>query len=116
MSNLEYCEAIAKHNRSSLKNAHKCKLCPYSTTSLFLITNHVRRHRFPLEQFTCINAKIEAYFCKDCDFKTELTVLFKEHIGNYHGIKREFKDDVLKEDFRIQNYVCEKCNFETNLS
>ena len=84
MSTLEYCEAIAKYDRSSLKNVHKCKICPYSTTSLFLITNHVRRHRFPLEQFTCSNAKIEAYFCKDCDFKTELTVLFKEHIGKYH--------------------------------
>ena len=54
--------------------------------------------------------------CKLCDFKTELTALFKEHIGKYHGIQRELKDDLLSEDFRIQNYVCEKCNFETNLS
>ena len=80
------------------------------------MTNHVRRHRFPLNQFACGNTKIETYFCKDCNFKTELTVLFKERVGKYHGIKRESRDDLLSEDFRIQNYVCEKCNFETTLS
>ena len=79
------------------------------------MTNHVRRHRFRLVKFTCDNVKIEPYYCKDCDFKTELTVLFKEHIGKYHGLKRESTDYLLTEDFHIQTYVCEKCSFETNL-
>ncbi|KAJ3651518.1 hypothetical protein Zmor_017553 [Zophobas morio] len=116
MSTLEYCEAIAKHERSSLKNMHSCKLCIYSTASFFLMTNHVKRHRFPLVKFTCDSAKIEPYYCIDCDFKTELIVLFKEHIYKYHGLKRESTDDLLTEDFHLQTYVCEKFSFETNLS
>ena len=114
MSTLEYFETFATCGRSSWENVHKCKLCPYFTTALFFMISHVRRHRFPLEKFTCDNAKIEAYYCKDCDFKTELTVLFKEHINKYHGLKRESRDDLLSEDFHIQTYVCEKCDFETN--
>ena len=39
-----------------------------------------------------------------------------EHINKYHGLKRESRDDLLSEDFHIQNYVCEKCDFETNFS
>ena len=82
----------------------------------FLMTKHVKRHRFPLVKFTCDNAKIEPYYCKNCDFKTELTVFFKEHIDKYHGLKRESTDYLLSEDFHIQTYVCEKCSFETNFS
>ncbi|XP_063930339.1 zinc finger X-chromosomal protein-like [Zophobas morio] len=116
MSTLEYCEAIAARGRSLWKNIHNCKLCVYSTTSFFFMVNHMRRHRSALEEFTCDNAKIEAYYCKDCDFKTELTILFKQHICKHHALKRETEKDVSRENFRIQNYVCEKCDFETNLS
>ena len=116
MSTLEYYETLATREKSSWKNVHKCKLCPYFTTALFRMINHVRKHRFPLDKFTCDNAKIEPYYCKDCDFKTELTILLKEHIDKYHGFKREPRDVLLSEDFRIQTYVCEKCDFETNFS
>ena len=116
MSTLEYFETFATRGTSSWENVHKCKLCPYFTTALFFMISHVRRHRFPLEKFTCDNAKIEAYYCKDCDFKTELTILFKEHVDKYHGLKRESKNVLLSEDFRIHIYVCEKCDFKTNFS
>ncbi|XP_063930357.1 zinc finger protein 462-like [Zophobas morio] len=99
-----------------VENLHNCKVYPYFSSSLFLMANHMRRHCFPQETFTCNNAKIEAHHCKDCDFKTELTVLFKQHIHKYHRLKKEYKDDLLCADFRIQTYACEKCNFKTNLS
>ncbi|XP_063927294.1 putative zinc finger protein 66 [Zophobas morio] len=111
MSTLEFSEALAALGRSSWKNVHNCKLCPYFSTSLVLMVNHVRRHRSTLEKFTCSNPKIESYYCKDCDFQTELTILFKQHINKYHGLKR---GDLSSEDFSIQNYVCEKCHFQTN--
>ena len=69
------------------------------------MVNHVRRHRSPQQQFTCDSAKIEAYYCKDCGFKTELTVLFKQHIDEHRD---------LKSDFHVEHYVCGKCGFETN--
>ncbi|XP_063930348.1 zinc finger Y-chromosomal protein 2-like [Zophobas morio] len=116
MSTLEYCQGITTRWRSSWQNVHNCKLCPYFTTSLFFMVNHVRRHRSSLEEFTCDNAKIEAYYCKDCDYKTELTLLFKQHIYKHHGLKRESEKVFSSEDFRIQTYVCQQCDFETNLS
>ncbi|XP_063929927.1 zinc finger protein 626-like [Zophobas morio] len=115
MSTLEYCKAFATSWRSSWKNVHNCKLCAYFTPSLFLMINHVRRHRSSLEEFTCGNAELEVFYCKDCDFKTELTILFKQHIEKFHGIKREPGEDLPSENFRLQKYVCEKCDFETNL-
>ncbi|KAJ3640400.1 hypothetical protein Zmor_016690 [Zophobas morio] len=116
MSTLEYSESLRALGRSSWKNVHNCKLCPYFTTSLFLMVNHVRRHRLSQEKYTCENAKIEVYLCKDCDFKTELTILFKQHINKNHSFKSESRDDLSIEDFSVRNYVCEKCDLETNLS
>ena len=114
MSTLEYSKALVAHGRSSWKNVHNCKLCPHFTTSILSMVNHVRRHRSSLEKFTCSKAKIEVYYCKDCDFKTDLTILFKQHINKHHGLKSESREDLSIEDFTIQNYVCEKCAFETN--
>ncbi|XP_063929914.1 RE1-silencing transcription factor-like [Zophobas morio] len=116
MSSLDYCEAIATGRSSSWKNVHNCELCSYFTLSFFLMTNHMRRHRSCLEKFSCENTKIEVYYCKDCDFKTELTILFKQHINEDHGLKRKFRKDLSSEDFCIRSYLCEKCNFETNFS
>ena len=48
------------------------------------MVNHVRRHRFPVEKLSCENTELEMYYCKDCDFKTELTILFKQHINKNH--------------------------------
>ena len=114
MSILEYSEIPTRWGRSSWKNVHNCKQCPYFTTSLFLMVNHVRRHSSPLEKLNCEHASIEVYYCKDCDFKTELTTLFKRHINERHGLKTEFREDLSSQDFQINNYVCEKCDFETN--
>ena len=101
----EYCEAILSVGRSSWKfvhNCRSCKLCPYSSTSLFLMANHVRRRCFRLETFTCDNAKIEAYYCKDCDFKTQLTILFEQYINKQHGLNRESRKDIYPT--RISSY------------
>ena len=111
MSILEFSESFRAWGRSSWRNVHDCNLCPYFTTSLFLMVNHVRRHRSTPEKPTCENANIETFYCKDCDFQTELTILFKQHINKNHS----FKDDLSSEDFSVQNYVCEKCDFETSL-
>ncbi|KAJ3640396.1 hypothetical protein Zmor_003697 [Zophobas morio] len=116
MSTLEYSESLREWGRSSWKNVHNCKLCPYFTTSLFLMVNHVRRHRSSQEKYTCENAKIEEYYCKDCDFRTELTILFRQHINKYHSFKIESGDDLSLQDFSVQKYVCKKCDLETNLS
>ncbi|XP_063929928.1 zinc finger protein 711-like [Zophobas morio] len=116
MSILEYSGALAAQGRASWKNVHNCKLCPYFSTSFFLMLNHVRRHRSSLEKFMCEKAKIEAYFCKDCKFKTKLTLQFKKHINKHHGINKESRKGSSSNDFRIRTYVCNKCNFETNLS
>ena len=106
MAILEYSETFIAPGKSSWKNVHNCNLCLYFTTSYFFMVNHVRRHRAPLERFTCSEAEIETYYCKDCDFKTELTIEFKQHINKYHSVKKESRD------FSVR----EKCDFETNLS
>ena len=116
MSTLEYSEALSTYGRSSRKNVHNCKQCPYFTTTLFLMFNHVRQHRSSPEKFKCENAKIEPYYCKDCNFKTDLTILFKQHIDTNHGFKQESGDDSSSRDLVIENYVCENCDFATNFS
>ncbi|XP_063930331.1 B-cell lymphoma 6 protein homolog [Zophobas morio] len=62
-------------------------------------------------------AKMEAYHhCKDCDFKTELTVVFEQHINQHHDPKRESSEDISSEDSSKENYGCAKYYFEPNLS
>ena len=75
----------------------------------------MRRHSSSLEKFTCHN-KIEPYFCKDCDFETGLTILFRQHVSKHHDPKRQSRADSSSWDFVIKNYDCEKCDFTTNLS
>ncbi|KAJ3651330.1 hypothetical protein Zmor_017379 [Zophobas morio] len=60
---------------------------------------------------------MEAYHhCKDCDFKTELTVLFGQHINQHYDPKRESSEDISSEDSSKENYGCAKYYFEPNLS
>ena len=95
---------------------NKFKFCPYLPPSFFLMMNHMRPYRSPRTKFTCENAELEVYSCKDCYFKTQLTFLFKQHFNKCHVLKRGSRDDLPSENFRIKNYFCEKCNFETNFS
>ena len=114
MEALKYSVAYMAHKKSSLVKVHDCKICPYVTTSFFLMMNHIRRHQSPLISFTCENP-LDSYHCKDCDFQTELTLLFKQHIKDRHGIKQENDDDLIVQH-NIQKYVCGKCGFETHFS
>ena len=61
-----------------------------------------------------------------CDFKTNLTLVFKQHINTHDGPKREsseetsseesFSEESSSEDSSIENYGCAKYYFEPNLS
>ncbi|XP_063930355.1 zinc finger protein 711-like [Zophobas morio] len=76
-------------------------------------------------------AKMEAYHCKDCDFKTEVTLVFEQHINEHHGPSRESReetsseetsseetcsDETSSEDSSVENSVGPKYYFEPNLS
>ncbi|KAJ3650422.1 hypothetical protein Zmor_016523 [Zophobas morio] len=113
MVTLQYAESVTAPKKPSLVNVHACKICPYVTTSFFLMINHVRRHQSPLESFNCENP-LDSYHCKHCNFQTELTLLFKAHIKEHHGIKHENDDLIVQHN--NQRYVCEKCEFETHFS
>ncbi|XP_063926471.1 zinc finger autosomal protein-like isoform X2 [Zophobas morio] len=91
---------------------HNCKNCPFSSTSLFRMVNHVRTHRSPLTHFNCEKSNVDLYFCKDCNFQTDLTLLMKKHIENYHAPHPQNATNSLEED-EIQSYICKKCGFET---
>ena len=112
MEALKYSVACTAHKKSSLVKVHDCKICPYVTTSFFLMRNHLQRHQSPLVSFTCDNP-LDSYHCKDCNFQTELTLLFKQHIKDRHGIKQK-NDDNLIVQHNNQKYVCGKCGFETH--
>ncbi|XP_063930360.1 zinc finger protein 142-like [Zophobas morio] len=70
-------------------------------------------------------AKMEAYHCKDCDFKTEVTLVFEQHINEHHGPSRESRketpseetssEETSSEDSSIENYVGATYCFEPNL-
>ncbi|KAJ3651345.1 hypothetical protein Zmor_017394 [Zophobas morio] len=57
---------------------------------------------------------METYHCKDCDFKTEVPLVFEQHISKHHGPKRESSEETSSEDFR--HYGGIKYYFEPNLS
>ncbi|KAJ3651359.1 hypothetical protein Zmor_017408 [Zophobas morio] len=69
---------------------------------------------------------MEAYHCKDCDFKTEVTLVFEQHISEHHGPSRESREETpseetssyaaSSEDSSIGNYVGATYCFEPNLS
>ncbi|KAJ3651334.1 hypothetical protein Zmor_017383 [Zophobas morio] len=64
---------------------------------------------------------MKAYHCEDCDFKTELQFVLKQHINKHHGPQRESSeetssDETSSEDSSKENYGCAKYYFEPNLS
>ena len=56
------------------------------------------------------------HHCKDCDFKTELTVVFEQHINQHHGPKTESSEDISSDDSSKENYGYIIFYFEPNLS
>ena len=111
MSSLDYSEALSTHDR----NVHRCKACPYFTTSFFLMLNHLKLHKSLTTPFNCESSQIESYTCNDCNSQTELTVLLKLHVARYHNVKTEDRNSP-NLNFTIHKYVCERCNFETNFA
>ena len=68
-------------------------------------------HDSLLQRFNCEISNIETYSCKDCNFKTELTLSFKHHVQEHHGVR---KIQASLSVYTMQNYICEKCSFETH--
>ncbi|KAJ3656794.1 hypothetical protein Zmor_015842 [Zophobas morio] len=108
MSILEYSEEFA-YVKPSHNNVHHCKLCPYFTTSLFIIINHVRRHYSILLPSNCEYSNVETYYCKDCNFQTEPTLFFKQHLQQCHIFKQQNVANA-----HTEQHICEKCNFATH--
>jgi hypothetical protein len=110
MLNLEYAESIPKCGYGKI---HNCDICPYVTKSLFFMINHTKRHRLPLDSISCETIDLEKYYCKDCNFKTDLMVIFNQHIREHHRKDTDFVQDQTKNDTVIKNYICQQCSFET---
>ena len=111
MSCLEYSDSVVWKAPSN-NHVHNCNYCPFVSTSLFLMVNHVRSHRSSNTPFDCKD-NINTYFCKDCDFQTNLTLFFKKHIEEYHIAKPE---NGAESFLSVQSYICKNCSFETYFS
>lgn len=65
-----------QENKSSLKednkNDEKCLYCPFSTTSLEVLKNHLQYHK-------SINGQVRAHKCEHCDFTCENAERIREH-------------------------------------
>jgi hypothetical protein len=101
MPNLEYNESIPK---CGYENIHNCKN---------YMANDVKRHRVPLEPSRCERNDSEKYYCKDCNFETDLVVILKQHIREYHRKDTECVQDQQKNGTVVKNYICQKCSFKT---
>ncbi|KAJ3632418.1 hypothetical protein MTP99_009430 [Tenebrio molitor] len=87
MSNLEYSESIPK--------------------------GYGKRHRLPFESSRCERNNLEKYYCKDCNFETDLVVILKQHLREYHRKETDCVQDQPKNDTVVKSYICQKCSLET---
>jgi hypothetical protein len=103
MRNLEYSKSVPK--------------CGYGkmtmTKSHFNMVNHAKHHRLPLESFRCERNDLEKYYCKGCNFETDLFVILKKHLKEYHGNDADCVQDEPRNDAVVKSYICRKCSFET---
>jgi general transcription factor IIIA len=97
MANLEPTGSILKCECGRI---HDCDRCPYVSGSRFF-------HQFPL--FRCLTNSLEKYNCKDCDFGSDLVIVFNQHVREHH----RKKIDEPKKDVEIKSYICHECSFET---
>jgi hypothetical protein len=75
---------------------HNCDKYRYVTESRFFMKNHTNRNHFPLKSFNCETNDLEKYYCKDCDFETDLVIIFNQHVGEYHNKKIDSLQDLPK--------------------
>ena len=110
MPALEFSEKYARMGFFANK-VHNCKICPFFTTSVFRMVNHVRTHRSPLTHFDCEKSKIEVYLCKDCNLQTDLTLVMNRHIKKQHSSQPQNVSN--SQENKIRRYICKQCSFET---
>ncbi|KAJ3628631.1 hypothetical protein MTP99_015927 [Tenebrio molitor] len=110
MQNLEYSESIPK---CDYRKIHNCKRCPYVTRSIFFMVNHAKRHPLPLKSLSSERNDLEKFYCKDCNFETDLVVIFKQHLREYHRKDTDCVQDQPKNYTVVKSYICQKCTFET---
>jgi hypothetical protein len=72
-----------------------------------------KRHRLPLESCRCERNDLEKYYCKGCNFETDLFVILKKHLKEYHGNDADCVQDEPRNDAVVKSYICRKCSFET---
>jgi hypothetical protein len=70
-------------------------------------------HRLPLESSRCERNDVEKYYCKDCNFETDLVVILKQHRREYHRKGTDCVQDQPKNNTVVKSYICQKCSFET---
>ncbi|KAJ3628574.1 hypothetical protein MTP99_015873 [Tenebrio molitor] len=58
-----------------LRKDSQCTSCTSVTKSLFNMVNHAKYHRLPLESSSCGRNDLEKYYCKGCNFETNLLYL-----------------------------------------
>ncbi|XP_068909756.1 RE1-silencing transcription factor B-like [Tenebrio molitor] len=75
---------------------------------------HAKRHRLPLQSSSCERNNLEKYYCKGCNFETDLVVILKQHFREYHRKDTDCVQDQPKNDTVVRSYICQKCSFETN--
>jgi hypothetical protein len=110
MPNLRCTESTSK---CGCRKIHNCYRCPYMTKSPFFMINHMKRNDLPLKSFSCETNDLAKYYCKECDFETDLVIIFNQHVGEYHRKKIDSLQDLPKKDTVVKSYVCQKCAFET---
>jgi hypothetical protein len=72
MANLEHTGSILKCECGRI---HDCDRCPYMSRSVF----------FPqIPSFGCETNSLEKYHCEDCDFESDLAIIFNQHIREHH--------------------------------
>jgi hypothetical protein len=97
MANLEHTGIILKYECGRI---HDCDGRPYVSRSLFF-------HQIP--SFICETNSLKKYNCKDCDFESDLVIVFKQHIRQHH----RKRIDEPKTDVEVKSYICRECSFET---
>jgi hypothetical protein len=110
MLNLRCTESTSKCGCGKI---HNCDRCPYMTKSPFFMINHTKRNHLPPKSFSCETNDLAKYYCKECDFETDLVIIFNQHVGEYHRKKIDSLQDLPKKDTVVKCYVCQKCSFET---
>ncbi|KAJ3632421.1 hypothetical protein MTP99_009433 [Tenebrio molitor] len=81
MPNLENSESISKCGHGKIHNSQRCA---YVTKSRFNMVTNTKRLQLPLESSRSERNDLEKYYCKDCNFETDLVVILKQHLKEYH--------------------------------